>query len=927
MRDAEHHDHPDAFDALIAQLDRSGRDFERLSQWFLEHDPEYAAIFEQIWVWRDWPGRWGPDKGIDLIGRTRAGRIVAIQAKNYAEPHSITKQDIDTFLSESGRPAIDERLLIATTDRVATNALEVMDGQEKPVSRCLRSRLADARVTWPSSPHDLVGAGAMDRKTPLPHQAEALAAIQTRLKLNDRAQIVMACGTGKTLVAIKAAETIASELTLVLVPTLELLRQAAQDWAADAAEPSLTLKVCSDSVEEAEDEPALIDAADLGPGVTTDPDEIRAFLNRTGRRLVFCTYKSSPQIATAMSEDCDAIFDLAVCDEAHWCAGLAGRSYKTILDNERIRARKRLFFTATPTIFPRHEIVRVAEKKMRIVSMSDREVFGPRVYTLCFAQAIDRELLCPYQVVVMPVTDREVRELIEKHLPVTTDGGDTRIDAYGLATQIACLRAMREHGCRRMVAFHPLIDRSRAFSEQFNQAVELLPAAERPDGDVWAAHVDGGRMPRSKRKRLIAAFSQQDDVFRLLSNVKILSEGVNFPGIDAVTMIDTKRGPASAIQIVGRAVRHAPGKEVGTIVLPVLVGEGEDPTEALARSEHRPIMDLLAALRAADPDLERSVNELRIEVDPNTGEPPTKRRFILNIPVEVGPEFAKAVEVMLVDALAPPQPTERASIADSPVARSSAIVFEPEPVADPARNYTIEGLQALRYASDGQGLWGHVPDRAQWFGYPYEIGAWWKHVMRTWDQLDEYEKRALADAITWLSVDEVPRPHVRGEMRRMTSRPLAAHMDAWVCDFDSSAREELQLLAEAGHIGPASYLNTAALCDAFAGPEIATEQSVSVVCKALLIAGDECERRAYSRHFAKGFAEALLTLAPYSGKAKPAAVLERTATGQHAAGWQTAEPFFAEARHARASTRGGRSAKNEHRGRDTPPKAARLGVG
>jgi predicted helicase len=319
MRQKEDEREQDSFDALLTQLDRGGRDFERLSRWFLQHDPEYATIFQRVWAWRDWPGRWGPDKGIDLIGKTHAGRIVAIQAKNYAERHSITKQDIDTFLSESGRPAIDERLLIATTDRVASTALEVMDGQEKPVSRCLRSRLADARVNWPSSPSNLLSDGAEAAKTPLPHQLEALTAIQSRLKLNHRAQIVMACGTGKTLVAIKAAETLGSELTLVLVPTLELLRQAAQDWAADAAEPSLALKVCSDTVDDGEDQPALIDAADLGPGVTTDPQVIRAFLNRTGRRVVFCTYKSSPQIAKAMSEGCDAIFDLAVCDEAHWC--------------------------------------------------------------------------------------------------------------------------------------------------------------------------------------------------------------------------------------------------------------------------------------------------------------------------------------------------------------------------------------------------------------------------------------------------------------------------------------------------------------------------------------------------------------------------------------------------------------------------------
>lgn len=309
---------------------------------------------------------------------------------------------------------------------------------------------------------------------------EAIERIREELRARDRAQIVMACGTGKTLVAVRSADALNADLTLVLLPTLALLRQASQEWAADAERPSQVLKVCSDVTTSEDDQPAIIDAADMGPGVTTDPVAIRGFLNGTGPRIIFSTYKSSPQIAKAMAEDCAAVFDLAVCDEAHWCAGLAGRSNKTVLDNSRIRARKRLFFTATPTIYPAHEIVRVAEKNMRVVSMSDERQFGRVAHRLSFAEAIDRDLLCPYQVVVMPVTDREVQSLIETHSPVTTDGGDTRIDAYSLATQIACLRAMRDYGCRRMVAFHPRIDRSQAFSKQFQQAVELLPIPNAP---------------------------------------------------------------------------------------------------------------------------------------------------------------------------------------------------------------------------------------------------------------------------------------------------------------------------------------------------------------------------------------------------------------------------------------------------------------
>jgi superfamily II DNA or RNA helicase len=793
---------------------------------------------------------------------------------------------------------IDERLLIATTDRVAATALEVMDGQQKKVSRCLRTRLADARVRWPASTAELLSGGREPQKDPHPHQQKAIARIGEELRARDRAQIVMACGTGKTLVAIRSADALQSELTLVLVPTLALLRQASQDWAADAAHPSHVLKVCSDTTTSEDDQPAIIDAADLGPGVTTDPIAIRAFLNGTGRRIVFSTYKSSPQIAKAMSEDCDAVFDLAICDEAHWCAGLAGRSNKTILDDSRIRARKRLFFTATPTIYPAHEIVRVAEKNMRVVSMGDERQFGRVAHRLSFAEAIDRELLCPYQVVVMPVTDREVQGLIEKHSSVTIDGGDTRIDAYILATQIACLRAMRDYGCRRMVAFHPLIDRSEAFSRQFTQAVALLADGERPDGPVWAAHVDGARMRRSKRNQVLATFSQPDAVYRLLSNVRVLSEGVDIPGIDAVTMVDTKRGPAQVIQIVGRAVRKMAGKTVGTIVLPVLIGEGEDPNTALARSEHAPMMQLLRALRAADPDLEGSVDDLRVEIDPNTGEPPEHRRFILNIPVEVGTEFADAVNVMLLDALAPglrerEHQRGRDTQTSSAPPQGYAIAFDSP---DETVNPLLDGLDPLRHAAGSGGLLGHVPRQSSWYGSAYALETWWSKVLQKWKRLDDETKQEIADTVTWLSVETIRHPLAREEMREMTTLPLSRHIDAWVCDFDSSAPEDLQLLAEADHIGPRSYLKTAFLCSAFEGPNISAEDGTRVVLKALLIAGDECERRARAKYFAQGFIEALTTLGPCRSSTPPAAPLERKAMGQFAAGWQTAEPFFAEAR-------------------------------
>ncbi|MEV6659701.1 restriction endonuclease [Nocardia fluminea] len=110
---------------------RRGKQFEHISHWFLTHDPTYAHEIRQVWLWDDWPRRWGADAGIDLVAVDRHGRLWAIQAKAYAETTSITKRDVDTFISESARSIFSFRLLIATTNLIGTTASRTLENQDK----------------------------------------------------------------------------------------------------------------------------------------------------------------------------------------------------------------------------------------------------------------------------------------------------------------------------------------------------------------------------------------------------------------------------------------------------------------------------------------------------------------------------------------------------------------------------------------------------------------------------------------------------------------------------------------------------------------------------------------------------------------------------------------------------------------------------
>ena len=105
---------------LLAQLDtgnvRRGEQFERVCKWFLTNDLLYHRQVRRVWLWEEWPGRWGADAGIDLVVEDREGGLWAVQAKAYDPSYSVTKADVDTLLSESCRSQLSYRLLTATTN-------------------------------------------------------------------------------------------------------------------------------------------------------------------------------------------------------------------------------------------------------------------------------------------------------------------------------------------------------------------------------------------------------------------------------------------------------------------------------------------------------------------------------------------------------------------------------------------------------------------------------------------------------------------------------------------------------------------------------------------------------------------------------------------------------------------------------------------
>jgi superfamily II DNA or RNA helicase len=640
---------------LLAQLDpdprRRGKQFEHVCKWYLQNDPVYAHDLKFVWLWKEWPDRWKESEaGIDLVAQTRDGKLWAIQAKDYSNP--IPKSEMDKFLSESarkglgGQPLFAYRLLIATTDELAFHAQDVAKDSFIEVGIRYRRDLEAAEINWPASFADLAPVLQPAPKSPLPHQETAIADVLDGFGTSDRGKLIMPCGTGKTLTALFIREAMAAERTLVLVPSLALLGQTVREWLVNMTADFAYKPVCSDQGVTGGD-PIVASTSELGFPVTTDAEEIAAFLREEGLlpRVVFSTYQSSPEIAKALHQNGVPRFDLVIADEAHRTAGSVVSDFATVLHDEKIPAKYRLFMTATPRYFTERTQKAAKEKfGLEQASMDSEEKYGPEFYRLSFHEARLLGRLSDYEVHVILVkeddpTYQDYLEWAVNRRLVRYHANGKITDAGKLAVQIALIQMIRKHGLSRVITFHSRIKSSAEFAETLNDVIAWLPVEERPSVDVWARHVSGIQ-PASKRNQELQRLRDvAENECGVLSNARCLAEGVDVPALDGEVIADPKRSVIDIIQAIGRVLRVAPGKDKGYIILPIFVRADEDLAEALKKGPFEPVWNVLRALRAHDEELADWIDNYRCLLGKlgKSYEGPVK------LPEQIKPEFGHLV--------------------------------------------------------------------------------------------------------------------------------------------------------------------------------------------------------------------------------------------------------------------------------------------
>ncbi len=577
--------------------------FEELVRAFLQIEPEYASKLKNVWLHNEVPQVIlkqlklpETDQGIDLIAQTNEGEFWAIQCKyRQATETSVTWRDVSTFtgLAFGVCKGISFGMICSTTeritrvlkhqDRIGFCALDVWQGLDVDFFSRLRAHLKHKpEVLKPAKPR--------------PHQREAIKAghkyfVTEKAK---RGKLIMPCGSGKSLAAYWIAESLGARNIVIAVPSLALIRQTLKVWLRETSankQPVEWICVCSDeSAGRVDNDDVSVLRQDLGVPCLTDSSEIAQWLQRKhhGLTVVFTTYQSGEALSKA-ARKCKFRFDLGIMDEAHKTVGDSDKLFSHLLQDKNLPIRRRIFMTATER--------RYRGQSDTVLSMDNPALYGETFHVLSFKRALEYQppILSDYKIISMFVSRSEVAELIRNNNFVKPDQGkwNKDIEADMLASLVTLRKAMIKYPIKHAVSFHSSIARA----ELFKTNNDVLSKATRKFGLLETFHVSG-KTPTGTRARIIGEFADAERA--LVTNARCLTEGVDVPGIDCVLFADPRRSAVDIVQAVGRALRPAPGKKFGYVIVPILQEDGATGQDILESKAFEEVLTTLRALAAND---------------------------------------------------------------------------------------------------------------------------------------------------------------------------------------------------------------------------------------------------------------------------------------------------------------------------------------
>lgn len=643
------------FDDLINQINTVSNDvqrergtlFEKLTLAYLKNEPTYKALYQNVWLLSEVPESYSipkKDTGVDLVAEQKNGDLVAIQAKFYT--NKVGKSEINSFVAELGKSYYQRGLIVSTMDDWNSNARETIDQNEKGIEIIGLSDLRNSQIDWSQfnfeRPENVV---VKKPKKLREYQQTAKDNALSHFKENERGQLIMAPGTGKTFTSLKISEALAKDKNgpfkvLYLVPSIQLLTQTLRGWNNDTELTITSMAVTSDrDASRGTDGTEDIKASDIGYPATTSSKKIlqnwhdfESLPKPTDMLVVFSTYQSIEVIGEAQKEGFPE-FDFIISDEAHRTTGAheaakEASAFSKVHSNTNVKGLKRMYQTATPKIYGESAKKNAKDKSILLSSMDDESKYGEVFFRMGFGQAVSRDILTDYKVMVLAVDEAAIQKDMQRTLADPENG--LNIDDVGRIVGI-WNGMMRRNGYKnpiknspydgapleRAIAFTRTIEESKKVSSQFEEVVNeyISEAIEDESIHLSMRHADGQMNALQKGEILdwLANPNKPADEARIVSNVRFLTEGIDIPTLDAVIFLSPKKSQVDIVQAVGRIMRKAEGKDYGYIILPIVIPTGEKPETILDNNKnYETVWQVINALRSVDERFEAMIDKLNM---------------------------------------------------------------------------------------------------------------------------------------------------------------------------------------------------------------------------------------------------------------------------------------------------------------------------
>ena len=588
---------------------------------------------------------------------------------------AISKEETDKFASASAGEFWAERWIVTNGNSpLSNNAQQVLSMTSKPIKMVnIANDLLQQQATFTHEecPHCEPNPDGEDhRQTRTCMQTEAVEKSVRILKEHEqsesgglpigqaRGKIILPCGTGKTRISLRivAELTPLGELSIVLCPSIALVAQIRREYLQHAETDIRALAVCSDETAgydpkregagSAQDDPTLdrsnVSASEVKGKVTTDPAEIAAWIQQgkgnSQVNVIFGTYQSSHRIGEALRDTGTAAVVL-VADEAHRTAGLRRnkkleeriRDFTICHDNNRFPAKYRIYQTATPRVYDTSGNSRPRNPDWVVRNMDDETVFGVELYRKSYMEAVANGWLADYRIIALGVNDPDAFAAANALASTTAQKGKNALTTthflkgmtlalvLGGATAKPSASSATVKSC---ISFMNTVAKSKAMSQQLQSDTVRKWVQKWLDdnrngqrvANYTLEHLDATSNVTARdnaKSRLAQADAQNPHG---IINVGIFGEGTDSPSLSAVAFLEARKSPIDVIQAVGRAMRTAPGKDMGYIICPIMIPPNVDAEQWLKTSGPedgwQELGQILLALRAHDSRIEDNLSEL-----------------------------------------------------------------------------------------------------------------------------------------------------------------------------------------------------------------------------------------------------------------------------------------------------------------------------